>query len=128
MSPVLRKQVSRVGRRLFLQTLLDCLAWCWIAALALSVGWFLVEPYLVASPPEWLRWTVAGSLLGVASLVGVVCAVVWAPSRLATALALDERFGLKERVTTSLTLPVHLESSPAGQALLEDATHQVGKL
>lgn len=128
MSPVLRKQVSRVGRRLFLQTLLDCLAWCWIVALALSVCWFLVQPYLVGPSPEWLRWTVAGSLVGVATLVGVVLAVVWAPSRLATALALDERFGLRERVTTSLTLPAHLESSPAGQALLEDATQKVGKL
>jgi hypothetical protein len=73
MSPVLRKQVSRVGRRLFLQTLLDCLAWCWIVALALSVCWFLVQPYLVATPPEWLRWTIAGSLVGFATLVGVVC-------------------------------------------------------
>src|SRR5262249_45106914 len=60
--------------------------------------------------------------------VGLVVAVLRAPSRLATALVLDERFGLKERITTSLTLPAHLEASPAGQALLDDAAAHVGKL
>lgn len=128
MSPLLQKQVSRVGRRLFLQTLLDCLAWCWTAALIGSACWFLAQPYLLASPPEWLRWTVLGSAVGVATVVGVVLAVLWAPSRLATALALDERFGLRERITTSMTLPKSLANSPAGQALLEDAHRQVSKI
>jgi len=128
MSPVLRKQVGRVGRRLFLQTLLDCLAWCWAVALVVSVCWFLAQPFLVASPPEWLRWAVAGGALGVCTLAAVVLAFLWSPSRLVTALALDERFNLKERVTTSLTLTPALEHTPAGQALLADVTQQVGKI
>src|SRR5262245_13024147 len=107
--PLVRRQVARVSRRLFLQTLLDCLVWCWVVALAVAAGWFLLQPFVVAAPPEWLRWAVAGGLLGLATVVGMVLAFVWAPSRLAAALSLDEKFGLRERVTTSLTLAPGVE-------------------
>src|SRR6266511_141255 len=80
---LVRRQVTRVGRRLFLQTLLDSLVWCWVAALALAAGWFLLQPYVLQANPEWLRWTVAGGLLGVGLMVAVVLAVIRAPSRLA---------------------------------------------
>ncbi len=125
---LVRRQVTRVGRRLFLQTLLDSLVWCWVAALALAAGWFLLQPYILQANPEWLRWTVAGGLLGVGLLVAVVLAVIRAPSRLAAALSLDERFGLRERVTTSLTLAPGVEATPAGQALMADVGARVGKL
>jgi septal ring factor EnvC (AmiA/AmiB activator) len=41
---------------------------------------------------------------------------------------LDERFGLKERVTTSLTLAPGQEMTPAGQALLADVNERLGNL
>jgi hypothetical protein len=126
--PILHRQLARVSRRLFAQTLLDCLVWCWAVALVLSVGWFLLQPYAVAAAPEWLRWAVAGGAVGAGTLLAVALAVVWTPSRLAAALLLDERFGLKERVTTSLTLPEELEATPAGRALLQDVTQKVGGL
>jgi hypothetical protein len=122
---VLQRQLARVSRRLFLQTLLDCLVWCWAGALAVSAVWFLLQPFLIESPPDWLRWAVAGGLAGAGAVLAVVLACVWAPSRLAAALSLDERFGLKERVTTMLTLGPGVEATPAGQALLEDATQKV---
>ena len=43
-------------------------------------------------------------------IVGFVLARLAAPSRLEAALELDERFGLKERVTTSLSLDADLRS------------------
>jgi hypothetical protein len=46
----------------------------------------------------------------------------------AAALLLDERFALKERVTTSLTLAPHLSASPAAAALLEDVNQKIEKL
>jgi len=126
--PILHRQLTRVSRRLFVQTLLDCLAWCWAIALVLSVGWFFAQPFAVEAAPDYLRWAVAGGAMGVATILALVLAVLWTPSRLSAALMLDERFGLKERVTTSLTLPDGIETSPAGQALLEDVTKHVGKL
>jgi hypothetical protein len=125
---LVQRQIARVGRRLFLQTLLDCLVWCWAGALVLSAVWFLLQPLLLASPPVWLRWAVLGGCLGVGAVLAVVLAVVRAPSRLAAALSLDEKFGLRERVTTSLTLPKEMQATAAGQALLEDVNQRVAKI
>jgi hypothetical protein len=124
----LQRQVVRVHRRLFLQALLNGLAWCWAGAILLSVGWFLLQPLLIDGPPVWLRWTVAGSAVGVATVLAVVLSVLRGPSRLIAALSLDSEFGLKERVTTSLTLAPEQEATPAGQALLQDATQRVSGL
>src|SRR5262249_46788777 len=97
-------------------------------ALALAAVWFLLQPLILGSPPEWLRWAVAGGCVGVGAVLAVVLAVVRAPSRLAAALSLDEKFNLRERVTTPLTLPQELRSTAAGQALLEDVTQRVAKI
>src|SRR5262249_13360458 len=124
----LQRQVVRVHRRLFLQAFLNGLAWCWAGAILLSVVWFLLQPLLIDAPPVWLRWAVAGSAVGLATVLAVVLSVLRGPSRLTAALSLDSEFGLKERVTTSLTLAPGQEATPAGQALLQDATQRVSNL
>src|SRR5690242_13831055 len=98
-SPVhklLHRQVAHAARRLFLQTLLNALIWCWVAALAVSAAAFLVQLYLLGAPIDGRCWAVAGAALGVGAILAVVLAILQAPSRLAAALLLDERFGLKE--------------------------------
>jgi len=127
LSPV-QRQVARVSRRLFLQTAVDALVWCWTGALILAGGWFLLQPFVVHEAAPWLRWTVAGGALGLATVLATVVAVLRAPSRVAAALALDEKFGLRERVTTSLTLDPRLEQTPAGQALLADTNQRIRDL
>jgi hypothetical protein len=126
-SPLVR-QLGQVRRRLFLRTLLNTLAVCWTGATLLAVGWFLLQPLLLEKPGDGLRWMVAGGLLATATGLAVVLAVLRAPSRLTSALSLDAEFGLKERVTTSLTLAPGQEASPAGQALLEDVNRRVKDL
>jgi uncharacterized coiled-coil DUF342 family protein len=121
-------QVNRVNRRLLLQTFVNRLVWCWIAALAVGLAWFLLQPLFVTNAPSWLRWAVAGGALGVGAVAAVVWAWLGAPSKLTSALSLDEAFGLKERVTTSLTLTPEQQATPAGQALLEDVQQRLGKL
>lgn len=121
-------QLRVARRRLFLQTLLNRLVVAWAAALAAAALWFLAEPYLIAARPDWLRWAVAGGLVGVGTLLGLVWAIRARPSPLAAALSLDERFGLRERVTTALTLGERDRSSPAGVALLGDVSQQVAGL
>jgi hypothetical protein len=125
---VLYRQLARVRRRLFVQTLLAMLAWAWIAALALAAAWFVAQPWILAEPAGWLRWAVAGGLVACATLMAVALAVLRRPQPIAAALAFDERFGLKERVTTALTLDAAAASTPAGQALLADVNHRVGPL
>lgn len=126
--PSLERQLARVSRRLFAQTVLDLLAWCWAGALALATIWFFAQPLVLEAPPPWLRWAVAGGLVGAATLWAIVLAVFRAPPRLAAALLVDERFGLKERVTTSYTLTPEQAATPAGQALLADVRERVRQL
>ncbi|MCC6419088.1 MAG: hypothetical protein IT429_12710 [Gemmataceae bacterium] len=127
LSPV-EQQLRRVRRRLVVQTLLDRLAWCWAGALALAAGWFLLQPLVLPEAEEWVRWAVAGGLAAAATVLAVVLTRLAAPSRLGAALELDERFGLKERVTTSLSLGADQEALPAAQALLADVNRHVAGL
>lgn len=131
MTPVqslLQRQVTRASRRLFFQTLLDQLIWCWVGAVVVSAGWFLVRLYALGRPLDGRSWAVVGGAFAAATLVALVLAFLRAPSRLAAALLVDERFGLKERVTTGLTLSPEMEATPAGQALLADVQERVARL
>ncbi|MBY0230786.1 MAG: hypothetical protein K2W96_15985 [Gemmataceae bacterium] len=128
MASIVEKQVGKVRRRLFLSGLLARLAWCWAGALALAACWFALQPLLVADNPDWLRWAVAGALAGVGTVLAVVLAVRAAPTPTMAALSLDAEFGLKERATTALTLPVEAASTPMGRALVEDAEGKVAPL
>jgi hypothetical protein len=121
-------QIRRVTRRLFVQTFLDRLAWCWAGALALAAAWLLAQPLLVPGAEDWLGWAVSGGLVLLATVLAGALACLAAPSRLAAALALDERFALRERVTTSLSLPPEQQDSPAAQALLADVNRRVAGL
>ncbi|HEY1861972.1 MAG TPA: hypothetical protein VGG61_16540, partial [Gemmataceae bacterium] len=75
-----------------------------------------------------LRWAVAGGMLGGAVLLALGLAFWRRPSSLTAALSLDEKFGLKERVTTSLLLEEYQKASPAGQALLADVNQRIAEI
>lgn len=125
---LVHQQVRRVSRRLLLQKLGTRLIFCWSAALGLAILWFLIQPFLIDSPQPWLRWAVAGGLAGLATVLAIFLTWLAAPSPLTAALSLDEKFGLKERVTTSLALSAREQASPAGQALLEDVHQRLEKI
>jgi hypothetical protein len=124
----LDRQVARARRRLFLQTLLSMLVRGWLAAVVLAAAWFLAEPYWKPDAAPWLRWTIVGGLVGATTILSLVFAALRAPSRIAAALALDERFHLKERVTTALTLSGTELASSAGQALVADVNTRLAPL
>ncbi len=124
----IERSVRKARRRLFVQLLLNRLAACWSVALLLGLGWVIVQPMLLESPPPWLWQAVVGGLVG----VGTVLAAVWArlatPSADRAALEVDTRFGLKERVVTALGLTPQEQATPAGQAVLADAAAKVSPL
>ena len=125
---LLNAQVNRVHRRLFVQLLVTRLMGCLIGSLAIALVWFLIQPFLLEGPQPWLRWAVAGGIVALG--MGLAGILAWRnrPSKLASALSLDEQFDLKERVTTSLSLTPEQLASPVGQALLDDVHSRVEKL
>jgi hypothetical protein len=124
----LQRQFDRARRRLVLQTLGNALAVAWAGALTVSAACFLADHYLPSTATVGLRWPVAGGIFALATLAAAGWAYRNAPSRLAVALTLDDRFGLRERVTTTLTLTDEQRASAAGQALLADVNGRVADL
>jgi hypothetical protein len=124
----LPRPLSRARRRLFVQELLDGFVWWWAGALALAAAWFLVQPLFTGAVDDGLRWGVAAGVFGLATAAAVVRTCRCSPGPLDVALAVDERFGLAERVTTSLSLSEAEAASPAGQALLADVDKRLAPL
>jgi septal ring factor EnvC (AmiA/AmiB activator) len=125
---VIDKQVTRARRRLITRLLLRHIAVAWTLGLLLTAGWMIAEPYAVANPPEWLRWAVLGGAIGVVTCIAILQTIRKSPSRTDAALALDDRFGLRERIVTVLSLTPDLHDTPAGSALLADAQMRVKEL
>jgi hypothetical protein len=124
----LERSVARARRRLFVQSLVNALVSGWAVGLGVGLGWVLAEPWVLDSPPAWAKWAVAGGTVALGTLVAVWRAVRVTPTREATALEIDTRFGLRERVTTALTLAERDAASPAGQAVVADAAAKVAPL
>jgi hypothetical protein len=117
-----------VRRRLRVRCILESVALSLAAALLISAVWLAVYPPLFAEADAIWRWVVPIALVAFGTGVGVVFGWLRTPDLVTAALELDERFSLKERVTTLLTLPRDHANSPAGQALLHDVGPRVQKL
>lgn len=122
------RQVRRARRRLFFQALVIRLVWCEAAALLLIAAWFVLQRLLWPQAEDWWQWAIPVGLGTAASVVAVVLSFKWSPSLVTAALALDERFALKERVTTLLTLSPQQSTTAAGLALRADTQRQVESL
>jgi hypothetical protein len=124
----LEVRIRQARRRLFTQILLNRVGLAWGCALALGLAWFLIGPIVLPKGPDYLKWAVLGSAGGLGTLLALWTAIRTRPSHLSAALAIDNRFDLKERVTTALSLSPQEQTSPAGQALLTDANTRLEKV
>ena len=77
--------------------------------------------------PTWVYAWLGGSSLA-AVLAAIVYAVVTAPSVEAVATEVDKRFGLRERLSSSITLPRDEQDSDFGMALMADAEKRANQL
>jgi chemotaxis protein histidine kinase CheA len=125
----IRKQVSRARWRMILQQFLGIVTWSLFMGLAATVIAIAV-PKIWVLPVDsqmWL-WGWTGGALGIGLLfaAGYTYAVRRKP--LEAAIEIDRRFGLKERVSSTLSLaPTELESE-AGRALMDDAVRRVSRI
>lgn len=125
----LKKQVAKARRRMTVQRFLAALGWCWFVTLlaaAIAIG---VQKWLLVSieGTRWATWWIAGAVGA-----GLLLSVVWAwwtrYAELEAAMEIDRRFGLKERVSSSLALATEDVDTPAGQALVDDAQRRISRL
>ncbi len=122
-------QVRRAHVRLLLEQFLQRSVWgLFVALIAALVAIAVPRLFVIEGlPAAWDR----GWLFGAAG-AGVLVAAVWTwishRSRIDAAMELDGRFGLRERVASSLSLSEAERATPAGQALVHDAVTRVERI
>ena len=121
----LLKEVRRVQRRLALQRFLGLLGWCWFVAV-LSAGVVIgTARFYPLNIVDW-QW-LAGFLAA-----GLAAAVAWTllagTPALQAALEIDQRFGLKQRVSSTLAMHLADRATAAGQALIADTDARLRRI
>ncbi|MCH2125777.1 MAG: hypothetical protein MK165_13350 [Pirellulaceae bacterium] len=130
----IKRQVANAQRRLILNQFLRIFSWCLFTAL-------LVATCAVAVPKLWVLQITAdadhvalwnSSWIGGMTAVGLILAMVSTylvrRSSIDAAIELDRRFGLKERISSTLTLAPAEVDSDTGQALVNDASRRVARV
>ncbi len=122
----IKRQVKSARRRLILQQFLSVVPWTLFATLLLAfcaIG--ATKIWHVDLDQSIWTWSWIGGSVG----VGVLIAGIWTYfvryDTLDAAIEIDRRFGLKERVSSALSLaPEELETQ-SGQALVKDASRRI---
>lgn len=127
----LQQQVRKARGRLNFQTFLGVFAWS-------LFGWLVAAAVALAVPKIWAlglgdaaatyTWSIAlGGLFAGLATAGIW---TWLKRRgdLDAALELDQRFGLRERVSSTLALSPEELQTEAGQALLNDAVRRAERI
>lgn len=119
----LQKQVRQARRRLAIQKFVHLASWCCFGCLMLVIAGVVADWYWNFAGLGVEIWLAAG--LG----IGLLTALIWTwATRLpmmSAAIEIDRRFGLRERVSSALSLePEELETEP-GQAVTRDAIRRI---
>ncbi len=126
---LINRQISKARRLLWTQTILNIFAWCLIIAFSICfLGllvpkiWFL--PYTFSS---WsMIWLIGGGLSAV--IVAGAISMFYRPSAMHSAIEIDRRFGLRERISSAIQLNGEEKQSPVGEALLNDAATKAERI
>ncbi|MFK7766572.1 MAG: hypothetical protein AB8B55_05075 [Mariniblastus sp.] len=123
----INKQVSRARRRVNTGKFFSILTWAAFAGLLLAVVgmaipkiWHLDFLQTQNHVDAWTySWILGGAVFGFL----VACTLTWRcrASQMDVAVEVDKRFGLKERLSSAMSLAPEDAESRAGKALVEDA-------
>lgn len=125
----IKRQVARARRRMNLAQFLRMVSWSLTAALAVAlIGVAIPRIWAISVAPEAWNWSWIGGAAATGLIVGWIIAFVRRRGDLEAAIELDRRYGLKERVSSSLSLTAEERQSDFGQALLSDAARRVQRI
>lgn len=128
----LQKQVRRARQRLAAERFVAALGWCSTATLSLAAVIILLGKFwplgsffrpLGLSDAAWGLLAVVTGLLAAA-----IRAFATAGGGMEAAIEIDRRFGLKERVSSTLALSEQERQTEIGRALLADAARRVQRV
>ena len=125
----IERKVATARRRLLLGRFGRALCYTMFAALIVATI-AVALPALRVMEIDFQSWTyawVGGSTLA-AIVSAALYAVITAPSKVVVAEEVDRRFGLRERLSSSLTLAEHERDSDFGAALMSDAEKRADQL
>lgn len=125
----IKRQVKRAQWRLNFNQFLTMVSWSLFATLLVGVvGLAIPKLWVLPVDSEIWQWSwIAGS-----AAVGLIVASVWTylarRSSIEAAIEIDRRFGLRERVSSTLSLGVDELETEIGRALVSDASRRVERI
>src|SRR5262245_22733284 len=125
----IKRQVGRAQRRLVLNQFLTVIGWSLFASLIFAaIGLAVPRLWVINVAQQTWDWSWIGGGLA----AGVLMASIWTywirRSRLDAAIEIDRRYGLKERVSSTLALTNEELTTEIGQALMTDAVRRVERI
>jgi len=126
---VLQLQVRRARRRLVLEQFISIATWSlFVTLLVAVVGVAIPKIWVLAIDSQTWMWSWVGGSVG----AGVLTAIIWTfcvrRSALEAAIEIDRRFGLKERVSSTLALGPEERETDIGKALVTDTARRVERI
>jgi len=126
---VLQLQVRRARRRLVLEQFISIATWSlFVTLLVAVVGVAIPKIWVLAVDSQTWMWSWIGGSIG----AGLLTAIVWTwcvrRSSLEAAIEIDRRFGLKERVSSTLALGPEERDTEIGKALVSDTARRVERI
>lgn len=121
----LKRQVDRARRWLGIQRFAQALGWSCFSTLLIALGVIVVDRFRPLGVEAWVYLVAA---LGLGTGIAVLVAYMRGRGSLDAAIEIDRRFGLKERVSSTLALTPTEQETDIGQALISDAEHRVRNL
>jgi hypothetical protein len=125
----IKRQVVRAQRRLVLGQFLRVLGWSLFTSLLIAaIGLAIPRLWVLHVQPQVWDWSWIGGGIGVGLLMAAMWTYVIRRSRLDAAIELDRRYGLKERVSSTLALTPDELGTDIGRALMSDASRRVERI
>lgn len=125
----IKRQVNRAQRRLIGQQFLSIAVWSLFAMLLVAaIGLAIPKLWALQLPSDTWNYSWLGGSLAVGMIVAGVWTYLVRRSSIDAAIELDRRFGLKERVSSTLALNADERETEVGKALVADAIRKVERI